>query len=58
MIAEGRIDAMIFLPDPLTPKRHDVDVKALLRLTLACDIPCAFDLRTADPLVREDLPGS
>lgn len=55
MIASEKIDALIFFPDPLTPMPHDVDVKALLRLALVYDIPCAFNARTADLLVRSDL---
>lgn len=52
MIAQGQIDALVFFPDPLTPMPHDVDVKALLRLSLVYDIPSAFNPRTADMLVR------
>jgi methylglyoxal synthase len=51
MIAEGRMDAMIFFADPLTPMPHDVDVKALLRIALVYDLPCAFSARMADILV-------
>ncbi|HMN73684.1 MAG TPA: methylglyoxal synthase [Rhodoblastus sp.] len=52
LIAEGAVDALIFFPDPLTPMPHDVDVKALLRLALVYDTPCAFNPRTADLLVQ------
>jgi len=55
MIADGKIDALIFFPDPLTAMPHDVDVKALLRLALVYDIPCAFNPRTADLLVQSKL---
>jgi methylglyoxal synthase len=50
MIAEGRIDALIFLVDPLSPHPHDVDVKALTRLALVYDIPMALNLATAERL--------
>jgi len=55
MIAEGKIQAMIFFPDPLTPQAHDVDVKALLRIALVYDIPCAFSPATANALVAAGL---
>ncbi|MDB5371028.1 MAG: methylglyoxal synthase [Roseomonas sp.] len=55
MIAEGRVQAMIFFPDPLAPQAHDVDVKALLRIALVYDVPCAFSPATADLLVAGGL---
>ena len=53
MIAEGRIDVLVFFPDSLTPMPHDVDVKALLRIALVYDIPCAFNPRSADSIAVE-----
>jgi methylglyoxal synthase len=51
MIAEGRIDALFFFVDPLSPHPHDVDVKALMRLALVYDIPMALNRTTADRLI-------
>lgn len=51
MIAEGLVDMVIFLWDPLTPQPHDVDVKALLRLAVLYDVPIACNRRTADLLI-------
>jgi methylglyoxal synthase len=51
MIAEGRIGALIFFVDPLSPHPHDVDVKALMRLALVYDIPMALNRATADRLM-------
>ena len=51
MIAEGRLDALIFFVDPLSPLPHDVDVKALTRVALVYDIPLALNPATAEWIV-------
>ena len=51
LIAEGAVDAVIFLVDPLTPMPHDVDVKALMRLAIVYDIPMALNAATAEILL-------
>ena len=51
LIAEGLIDMVIFLVDPLTPMPHDVDVKALMRLAVVYDIPLALNLATAEMIL-------
>lgn len=52
MIAEGRLDMLIFFQDPLTAMPHDVDVKALTRLATLYNIPCAINQATADAVLR------
>ena len=51
LIAEGRIDGLVFFVDPLSPHPHDVDVKALTRLALVYDIPMACNPSTAELVV-------
>ncbi|WP_230531454.1 methylglyoxal synthase [Microvirga roseola] len=52
MIAEGRINALFFFVDPLSPHPHDVDVKALMRVALVYDIPMALNRATAGRLIE------
>ncbi len=55
MIAENKVGLLIFLWDPLTPQPHDVDVKALLRLAVLYNVPCACNRSTANFLISSPL---
>lgn len=52
-LAEGRVGAVVFLRDPMTPQPHEPDINALVRACDVHDVPCATNLATADLLLAQ-----
>ncbi len=52
MVAEGKLDLIIFLRDPLTAQPHEPDVSALLRLCDVQNIPLATNLKSAEIMLK------
>ena len=51
-IEQNEIDLLIFLRDPLTPKRHEPDVNDVVKLCDMHNIPMATNLATAELLIK------
>lgn len=47
MVADGKLDMIIFLRDPLTAQPHEPDVTALIRLSDVMHIPLATNVASA-----------
>ncbi len=46
-LVDGRIDAVIFLRDPMTPQPHEPDINALVRACDVHNVACATNLSSA-----------
>jgi methylglyoxal synthase len=57
LIANGELDMLIFLTDPMTTQPHDVDVKALVRLCTVYNTIIACNRSTADFVISSPLFG-
>jgi methylglyoxal synthase len=55
LIANEKMDYLIFFWDPLQSLPHDVDVKALLRIAVLYNVPTACNRATADLIISSPL---
>lgn len=55
LLADGKLDLLIFFWEPLQPQPHDPDPLPLLRLAAVWNIPVAFNRASADYMVASPL---
>ena len=51
-IVAGRVDAVVFLRDPLTAHPHEPDIQALMKVCDVHGVPLATNLASAEILLR------
>lgn len=51
LICEDKLDVLFFFQDPMTAQPHDVDVKALVRMSTLYNIVLACNPATADLII-------
>jgi len=51
LVVEGKVDAMVFLVDPLYAHPHEPDIRTLLRVCELTNIPFATNVATAKLLL-------
>jgi methylglyoxal synthase len=54
-IVDGRVDAVVFVVDPLDKHPHDPDIQTLLRICNVRNVPLATNIATADMLISSGL---
>lgn len=54
-VVEGRVDAVIFIVDPLDKHPHDPDIQTLLRICNVRNVPLATNIASADVLISSPL---
>lgn len=52
MIAQNKMDVVIFFRDPLTAQPHEPDVSALIRLCDVYAVPLATNMGTAEIIIK------
>lgn len=52
LIEQNEMDLIIFLREPVKPKRHDPDVNRIFRLCDTHNIPLATNLATAELMIK------
>lgn len=51
-LAEGKVDIVFFLRDPLTAQPHEPDVSALIRLCDVHSVPVATNIGSAELIIK------
>ncbi len=55
LVAERRVEAVIFLVDPMSAHPHEPDIRTVLRVCNVHDVPIATNVATADILLASGL---